>query len=230
VRGEDSIENISFSNIIIRSRLVTGHWWGQAEPIHISVAPWQRDAATLGTISNVRFSNILAEGESGILVHGDQSSRIRNLSFENIRLNLKDGAAKDVAKTVFAHDIPGLYCRYVDGLRIKGLHVAWDEKMPAFFNHALQLEDVANVIIDGFEGKQPHKAGETILLDRVDGVSIRAGKATNGTDVFIACKDVKDARLFTNNDMRNARTVFQSPVNRFTMTGNLLPEELHERR
>ncbi|MHC4179462.1 MAG: hypothetical protein ACYSWU_18270 [Planctomycetota bacterium] len=191
----------------------------------------------------MRFSNILAEGESGILVHGDQSSRIRNLSFENIRLNLKDGplqgayggnfdlrAAKDVAKTVFAHDIPGLYCRYVDGLRIKGLHVAWDEKMPAFFNHALQLEDVANVIIDGFEGKQPHKAGETILLDRVDGVSIRAGKATNGTDVFIACKDVKDARLFTNNDMRNARTVFQSPVNRFTMTGNLLPEELHERR
>ena len=32
------IENILFSDIVIRSHLVTGHWWGQAEPIHVSVA------------------------------------------------------------------------------------------------------------------------------------------------------------------------------------------------
>ena len=86
-----SIENILFSNVIIRSRLVTGYWWGQAEPIHISVAAWHPQATTFGTIRNVRFSNIRAECESGIVVHDSEESQIENLSFHHV---LKDSPAQ----------------------------------------------------------------------------------------------------------------------------------------
>jgi polygalacturonase len=243
VRGEDSIDNVCFSDIIIRSRLVTGHWWGQAEPIHISAVPWDENATALGTISNVRFSNILAESESGIVVHGSESSLIRNLSLESVHLKLKDGplqssyggnfdlrAARDVTKRVFAHDIPALYCRYAEGLRIKGVRVAWDEPMPEFFNHALQLEDVRDVVIDGFDGRQPHPEGEVVMLNRVAGVSIRGCKAAEGTDTFVRGVDITDGRLFTNNDLREARTFYLPSDVGFLMGDNLLPSGSRQNR
>ena len=237
VRGGDSIENISFSDIIIRSRLVTGHWWGQAEPIHISAVPWHPEADALGTISNVRFSNILAGGQSGIVVHGDESSRIQNLSFNNIRLKLKDGplqsaygvnfdlrAAKAGTKRVFARDIPALYCRHAEGLRINGLQIAWDDAMPEFFNHALQLEDVSDVVIEGFEGRQPHRSGQAISPARVSKISIRDSTAAEGTDTFVSHLGLTDARLFINNDLLDTKTVFEPADVGFAMTGTLVPK------
>jgi hypothetical protein len=238
VRGGDSIENISFSDIIIRTQLVTGHWWGQAEPIHISAIAWDPNATTLGSLSNVRFSNINAESQSGIVVHGSASSMVRDILFENVRLRLKDGplqvayggnfdlrAAKDVSQALFEHDIPGMYCRYVAGLRIKGLQITWDERMPDFFNHGLHLEDVEDVVIDDFAGRQPHKAGATIALNRVKDISIRNSKAAKGTDTFLSHAAVTDARLFSNNDLLNAKTVVQPRETDFLMVGNLLSEK-----
>jgi hypothetical protein len=172
------------------------------------------------------------------VVHGSEGSRIQNLSFENVHLRLNDGplqsayggnfdlrAAKDATQRVFAHDIPALYCRHAEGLRIKGLRVAWDESIPAFFNHALQLEDVKDVVIDGFEGRQPHGTGATITLDRVAGISIRNCRAADGTDTFVDCVEVTDARLFTNNDLLDAKTVFRLPGTAFSMADNLLPKK-----
>jgi hypothetical protein len=237
VRGGDSIENILFSDIVIRSRLVTGHWWGQAEPIHISVAAWHPQAKTLGTIRNVRFSNILAESESGIIVYGSEDSRIENLSFHNVQLELKDSplqsayggnfdlrAAREPTRRVFKHDIPAMYCRYAKGLRIDGVRVGWDDAMPDFFSHALELKDVEDVVIERFEGRQPHATGEAIALDRVDGISLRSSKAVAGTDVFIRHRDVKGFRLFTNNDLLDAECAFEPSKTTFKMTGSLLPD------
>jgi polygalacturonase len=69
VRGESSVENILFSNIILQTQLFTGHWWGKAEPIQVSTMPWDPAANHLGQIRNISFRNILAESESGILIY-----------------------------------------------------------------------------------------------------------------------------------------------------------------
>ena len=235
VRGADSIENISFSNIIIRSQLVTGHWWGQAEPIHVSAIHWDPNADTLGTITNVRFTNIVAESDSGIVVHGSENSLIKDLLFENIRLTMKDSslqpsyggnfdlrAAKDASQALFAHDIPAMYCRFVDGLRIKALQVLWDKKLPDFFNYALQFEDLKNVSIEEFEGRQPHEKGSTIDLKRVDDIAIKNSRAAEGTDIFLHHEEVTNAKLFANNDATAAETAIKPDNADFTMVGNLL--------
>ena len=117
-----------------------------------------------------------------------------------------------------------MYCRYAKGLRIEGIRVEWDDEMPEFFSYALELEDVDDVIIEGFEGRQPHATGKTISLDRVEDISIRSSKATEGTDTFIQHKDVASFRLFTNNDLRHAESAFEPPDTAFKMTGSLLPD------
>ena len=237
VRGEDSIENILFSDIVIRSHLVTGHWWGQAEPIHVSVAQWDQNAESLGSISNVRFSNILAEGHAGVVVHGDKTSPIRDLSFENVRLKLTDGplqssyggnfdlrAAKRPEQGVFKHDIPAVYCRHAEGLRINGLQVAWSETVPDFFSHAMQLEDSRDIVIDGFEGHQAQDSGSAIFLNRVEGISVRNSVASKGTDTFLFAREVDDARLFVGNDLSDAHRATSPDDLGFTRGENRLPQ------
>ncbi len=68
VRGTNSIENVLFSDIVIQTRLVTGHWWGKGEPIQVSALPWNPKISQIGHIKNVRFRNITAESPSGIIV------------------------------------------------------------------------------------------------------------------------------------------------------------------
>ena len=86
-RDKGNIENVVFSNIMIETRLHTGHWWGHGEPIHISAVPGF-EGVKVGEIKNVRFSEIVARSESGILVWGLPESRIQNLSFDHIRLQI----------------------------------------------------------------------------------------------------------------------------------------------
>ncbi len=80
VRDEASVENVLFSNIIIQTRLHTGHWWGHGEPIQVSALANAADIKKLGHIKNVRFSNIIAESESGIVVWGSKDSVIEDLA------------------------------------------------------------------------------------------------------------------------------------------------------
>lgn len=76
----------------------------------------------------------MAESESGILIYGTESSVIQNISFDQIKLRLKGATYSDAVggnfdlrglgggmeTAVFKHDIPGMYCPYVDGLHIHG--------------------------------------------------------------------------------------------------------------
>lgn len=73
LRDKGCIENVTFSNLNIDTRLFSKvHWWGEAEPITITAV--KRNAQTnVGYIRNVRFQNINCVGENGILIYGDDS-------------------------------------------------------------------------------------------------------------------------------------------------------------
>lgn len=88
LRDKGSIENVIFHNIAIDTRLFhKDMFWGAAEPIAITVL--KRKAETqVGTIRNIRFSNIFCTGENGILIYGDATNAISNVSFQNMTLRL----------------------------------------------------------------------------------------------------------------------------------------------
>jgi hypothetical protein len=240
VRGPGSIENVLFSDIVIRTRLVTGHWWGKGEPIQVTALPWNTNIHQLGEITNVRFRNIVAESPSGIIVYGCERSVIKDLLFQNVKLRIKNDPLNesyggnfdlrgnfDAPTAVFAHDIPAFYCKYADGVKIDGFEIEWADGLPAFFSHGMECEDFMNVDIDGFTGGPAHKddGRSAIALVRGKNISIRNSTAGAGTSVFVSATDVVNGGLFVNNDLREARKVGEPEKLPFQSLGNLLPKE-----
>ncbi len=154
------ISNIYFRDIIIRNRLHSGHWWGNGEPIHISSVPKQ-EGKPGGEIENIRFHNITADSETGILLWGSAESRIRRVELHDIRLHIHEsplaqayGGNVDLRPAleehlqIFAFDIPGLYARHTDQLTLRNLQLSWDETVAGYHTHGVHLNDVSGFSMD----------------------------------------------------------------------------------
>jgi len=231
------IENILFSDIIINTRLHSGHWWGNGEPIHVSAIA-QSEGYDLGRIKNVRFSNIFAEAETGILVYGDPESPVEDVSFDNVQLRINNSPlnpeyggnidlrpSKGPETQIFQHDISGLYARYVNGLTISNFKLSWADGLPEFFDYGLHVEQFNDLIIDGFIGRQPHinNTRAAIALNDGSGVTIRNCVAADGTGLFIAAERVANAGLIVNNDIRRAKKMLKAVEAEFKADDNLYP-------
>jgi hypothetical protein len=181
-RRKGNISNMLFSNIIINTRLYPGQWWGHGEPIHISALPGL-GFKEVGTISNVRFTNIIATGEEGIVLYGSTESRLKDITFNNVQITLVKGkftdinggnfdlrATNDSKLAIFKHDIPAIYAHYVNGLTIKGLDVRWDKTLPGYFTNAIACDHFQNLIVEGFSGSAgPNAAGTEPVISLNEG-------------------------------------------------------------
>lgn len=137
--------------------LITGHWWGKGEPIYIAT----RTGNGKSEIRDVHFTNITVEAESGIMIYGAPDSIVRDIFLEEIRMHVRaphEQIAKSVGgnfdlrwtaaslkEAIFEHDIPALYLRYVDGLRIRDFDLTWGDHLPPYFSGALEAEDSKNL-------------------------------------------------------------------------------------
>ncbi|HEY4323285.1 MAG TPA: glycosyl hydrolase family 28 protein [Mucilaginibacter sp.] len=190
-RQKGNISNILFSNMIIDTRLYPGEWWGHGEPIHISAVPGL-DSKKVGTISNVRFTNIIAKGEEGIVIYGSNESSIRDIRFDNMQLTLTTGPftaanagnfdlrpTNDTKISIFKHDIPAIYAGRVNGLTIKDVEIRWDSALPPYFTNAVYCEHFNNLVIDDLSGSAgPTSPGTEAVI------SLHNGK-------IVSIKDVK---------------------------------------
>lgn len=233
--------HVLFSSIVIDTKLLTGHWWGKAEPIFIAVGP-PTDAGTKPEVRDVRFTNITGEAEGGIVAYGDAHAWVHDIVFDQVKFHIRAPRLKvsemaggnfdfrwtatEKANAVFKHDIPGLYARYIDGFDIRGLTIEWADDVPAYFSNAIECEDFKRLNVDGFYGRQaPHAAAkESISLRRGQDVTIRNSKAAAGTSIFLSGADLTGEGLFLGNDLRGARQAF-ADKNEFTLFGNLMPEK-----
>lgn len=218
-RDQGSIENVLFSNITIETRLHTGHWWGHGEPIHVSAVPVFENV-TSGIMKNVRFSNIVARSESGIGVYGQKETILQDLSFEAIHLTLLPSPLEatyggnfdlrptmEKAAAIFKHDIPGIFLRYVKGVRIQNLDLDWQEPVADSWSHGIEAEEFDGLVIDGFRGKQGSKSdsGAAVSLSHGRDVTIRNCQAQTGTNIFLLMSEVSDQPVLVNNDLAKAK-------------------------
>jgi len=163
-RDTGSIRNILFSNIVIETRLFTGGWWGAGEPIHVSAIA-QTEGARVGRIDNVRFDNIVAEGEAGIILYGAEESPLTDIVLSNVRLVVRAGPlstsyggnidlrpAWSGGTRVFSHDLSGIYARGLLNSRVEHFELTWQGKLPGYFTNGIELDRCAHVTIRGFRG------------------------------------------------------------------------------
>jgi hypothetical protein len=221
---------------------MSGHWWGKAEPIFIAVGPSKGDGPR-PEVHDVRFSDITAEAEGGIVAYGDAKSWLHDVFFDQVRLKIRAPRPKvselaggnfdfrwtatSLADAVFKHDIPGLYARYFDGLDIRGLSVEWADDVPAYFSNAVECEDFSRLNVDGFYGRQAPRsaAKEALVLRRGRDVTIRNSKAAAGTGTFLSGEELAEEGLLLGNDLRGAERAFEPAKNGFTLSGNLMPHK-----
>lgn len=90
LRDKGSIENVAFHNITIDTRLFhKDMFWGQAEPVAITVLRRKEDTA-VGSIRNIRFSNLFCTAENGILIYSERPDAVSGISFDHVTLNLRN--------------------------------------------------------------------------------------------------------------------------------------------
>jgi polygalacturonase len=87
LRDQGTVENVVFSNLYVETRLFHPDWWGAAEPIYVTALP-RTNETRLGTLRNVRFTNIICRGENGAIMHGTAASPPRDVLLENVKISL----------------------------------------------------------------------------------------------------------------------------------------------
>ncbi len=188
VRDGADIENLLFSNITIETRIHDGHWWGGGEPIHASILRRKADLPRLGQIRHVRFHQIIAQSEAGILLYGDSDSRMEDVLLDSVHITLCPGKqaparggnfdlrpSAERSLALFAHDIPAIHARCVDHLILRNIVVRWMPGLADFHTYALEGEDLGSLRLDGFEGQPafPEREKAAISLHRSRNEEIR---------------------------------------------------------
>ncbi len=170
LRDQGSLENITVSNVNIETKLRTGDWWGNGEPIHISAVRGKVKVAgteteKLGVIKNVSFTNINCKSENGILLYGTDESMLENIFFKNINFELTDSKLNDVAggnidlrgcldekQQLFQLDIPAFYAQKIKGLIIEDFRLKWTNTRMPYFTNGIEVNNFSDLRITGFKG------------------------------------------------------------------------------
>lgn len=166
IRDGGCVENVSYSNIIIETRRFCPDWWGTAEPIVITTL--NRDENTKsGTIKNVRFFNVTAKGENGVLIHGNSDNIIEDITFENCQIELTKTSKwqcglYDLRPSfewgIESFDNSAFFIRYAKNITLMKTKVKWGNLHDSY-KHAVYAENVEGLELIRFDG---HGASDNI--------------------------------------------------------------------
>jgi len=161
-RKEGAIENVTVSQVTIETRLHTGDWWGNGEPIHISAVREHPDSI-LGGIRNITFRDVTCYSENGILIYGAEDTEIEDIRFYNLRMNFLKSPMNDVGggnidlrgayleKQLFASDISAFDARYVNRLTLEDMVLKWEDVEEDYFKHGILIDHCEKVMINHVE-------------------------------------------------------------------------------
>lgn len=211
-RNGGSVRDVLCQNVAIETDLVTGHWWGNAEPIHISAVIGEDQNRTIpddltspGEIENVRFVNVTARSPHGCLVLAEQPGLIRDLLFDQVSLRIQSSRwqhayggnfdlrpIRDLDRAIYAHDIPASYFKHVAGLRIRDLDVRWGDGLADWHTHALHAQSCRDVRIDGLHGSARDPQAAPVALQQCEQVTVRTfGQSAATVQADPACRDCR---------------------------------------
>lgn len=173
---EGNFENILFSDCVVEARHFSDDWWGHGEPIYVSAYPWHD---RVGTISNVRFRNILARGENGVYVGAQSPELISGVVFDGVRIELDrwtswpggtyDRRPYESGQDIYKHPTSGFHIDQATDITIRNCEVAWSSSADTFA-HAIEAIDVKGLSIEGFRGEAAHPGLEAIVISQRDDV------------------------------------------------------------
>jgi len=165
LRDAGNLYNVSFSDIKFVSRYHSDPWWGRGEAISITAIP-RNPETKVGTIRNLRLSNIAGRAENSIRIRGSAGSRVSDVVMDNVSVTLDrwtkypgglfDNRPTTAEPGIEPHTNPGIHLQHADQLVLHDCKVNWGENRPDYFTHALRAQDCANLSMPGFVGRAAH--------------------------------------------------------------------------
>lgn len=209
-----TLENVTINNISIRNVSV---------PLFLRLANRARpfrdgmEKPGIGSFSNVVISNITASclDPSGSSITGLPGRPIRNVTLCNIRIVCPGGGTQedflrpvkemgaDYPEATMFGNLPsyGLYCRHVEGLRLRDMDFQVDSTDA---RPAMLFEDVEHLELNGIaESRQGPGAEAALVLKDVRGASLAFCRKASGTARLFVCQgDSSGIRSYCNAEDR----------------------------
>lgn len=183
-RDEGIIENITFSNIYIESRLFDDVWWGKAEPISITTFRREDDSllrfkpgqtkGLAGKVQNLLFQNISCQSENGIYISGCDEARPKNIIFDNVQLKINKSTryiggmfdrrpcnVEGLANT----GTSGFNLNHADDIEIRNCRVTWGENRPNYYNHVIYAKNVNDLSLNNIKGESASDIKKRIVIE-----------------------------------------------------------------
>jgi Glycosyl hydrolases family 28 len=208
-----TVSDVVLSNLTIQCVRHDWFWWGDGEPFHFNVKKrsevhknWKKeDDRPAGSIKNILIQNVVAHGWGSSICNGHPDNWLDGVTMENVKLWIGHDPAAPYDKAVHA-----LQFQYAKNLKLRNIEVTWDQPEYGQWKSALYFENIRGLELDGFQGKQAasvmDKAAAAVVLDQVDGASIRNCQAVPGTGLFLDIRGEKTkAVAVQNNDFRAAQ-------------------------
>jgi polygalacturonase len=158
LRDKGCIENVVFSNINIETRMFSKmHWWGEAEPIAITAVK-RKNETKIGYIRDVTFNNINCHGENGILIYGDDSCNISDITFDRVSVRIKkttDWSKKyhDLRPTIgdgiLEDGMSGIYARNAKNITFNNFRLDISSELSGEVVKDINVEGCNEIIING---------------------------------------------------------------------------------
>jgi len=173
LRDEGDIYNVDFRDIRFVSRYFSDPWWGRGEGISLTAIP-RSPTAKVGTIHDVRVTNVTGRAENSVRVSGSAQSRVRGVTLENVAVTLGrstkypgglwDNRPTTAVPDIERHGNPGFSIRHADGVALHNCRLAWGPNPPDYYTHALEAEDVTGLAYPGFAGEAAHPQRDRAIV------------------------------------------------------------------
>jgi hypothetical protein len=204
------VSDVLISNLTIECRRRDWFWWGDGDPIHFNIKRrgevhpqlQSPDEPPAGSIRNVLIRDVVARGQGTCGINGHPDSRLENIAMENVELFVSADPEAPYDKTTHAMSV-----RWARDFRLRDVAVRWEEPASEGWLSALRFEDVHDLTVEGFRGRQAggKDGAPAVALQDVRGGRIHRCRAEEGTGVFLelAGRDSRDVRL-SGSDLRRA--------------------------
>ena len=169
LRDEGSVYNVDLRDIQFVSRYYADPWWGRGEAISLTALP--RNSQTRpGVLRDVRIKNVTGRAENSVRVCGTAENPVQDVSLKNVSVTLDrwtsyaggffDNRPTTKLQPIQNHSTPGFSLKFATNIVLKGCRVGWGHRVPDYFTHALEAENVASLKISSFEGRAAHPKRE----------------------------------------------------------------------
>lgn len=179
VGDSGSVQNVNFNNIRIETRLHTGDWWGQGDPIKITAIRGVPASKTIGIIKNINFTNVSCRSENCINMIASDETRLQNIFFNNLQmefvksekeetiggnLDLRPNTVK--GKELFARNIPAILVENADNVMFSQVSVIWDKHIDKkHYTNAFEAVNVNGLRLTGIKATvSPSNPGMSDVL------------------------------------------------------------------